>query len=98
MSLLRATALSTTIALSTATVGLVCADRLAHPAPGAAEIPAPARRAALPGPVEPAAPGTIVQGPGTPAPGPTRTPSGFDTERLNALMRGETLPAATRRR
>lgn len=93
MSILRVTALSATVALSTATVCFVCSDRLAHPAYEQAPPMATIARLA---PIEPATTGTIMQGPAIPVVVPTRTPSGFDTERLNALMRGETGPAARR--
>jgi hypothetical protein len=61
------------VLVSTATVALVSADRLAHlaPAPVTGSIPAPARAAPAPKPAVPS------------------IPNGFDTERLHALMRGD---------
>lgn len=103
MSLLRVLAFGTITGLGSLSVALVSADRLAH-----AAIPtaAPSLRAAVP-PPEPATTGsvgaaaskagTVTQGPAAPEPPKGRMVSGFDTERLNALMRGETIPPARKR-
>jgi len=95
LSILRILAFGTTVAFSTLAVCFVSADRLAHsgyrPAPPALPVIAAAPA------VEPAVTGTIVQGEPAPAP-PARAMTGFDTERLNALMRGESLPAPARKR
>lgn len=67
----------------TGVVGLVCADRLAHP------VAVPVARIAVP---EPSSTGSIVAAPKAVAalkPTVPSIPNGFDTERLNALMRGD---------
>lgn len=98
VSLSRILGLCGVIGLSTCTIVFVAADRLAQtwsapePAPVVAEAP----------PVAPAAPepettGTVTQGPAPPETKP-RAMSGFDTERLNALMRGESLPLPAKKR
>ncbi|WP_232628921.1 hypothetical protein [Methylobacterium sp. Leaf118] len=104
MSLLRVLAFGTITGLGSLSVALVSADRLAHTA---APPAAPSLRAAIPSAPEPtttgsvsAGPvkaGTVTQGPATPEPPKGRMVSGFDTERLNALMRGEAAPAARKR-
>jgi hypothetical protein len=81
------------VGLSTLVVGFVSADRLGHLAPP------PAVRAAVP---EPSATGSIaVPKPAAPAApqkvAAPKVPSGFDTERLNALMRGDPILPAGRR-
>jgi hypothetical protein len=74
----------------------VSADRIAHQAVAAAPAPTIARAApVLPDPVTT---GTVTQGPAAPESGRERMLTGFDTERLNALMRGETFPAPSRKR
>jgi hypothetical protein len=71
------------VLVSTATVALVSADRLAPDAAAAVVRPAHAAPAAPGG--EPAA----VQGAPAPKPAVPSIPNGFDTERLHALMRGD---------
>ena len=96
MRILRVFAFGTITGLGTLSVCLVTADRLAHPAVAAAAAPALVR-AAAPALPDPATTGTVTQG--APAPEPKgRMLTGFDTERLNALMRGEIAPAPARRR
>nr|WP_313900765.1 hypothetical protein [Methylobacterium sp. J-077] len=71
------------VLVSTAIVALVSADRLAHLAPSATVRAAqaePSATGSLPAPVKAA--------PALKAAAPT-IPNGFDTERLNALMRGD---------
>jgi len=96
LSILRILAFGATVALSTVTVCFVSADRLTHSGYRPASAARPPALAQAPV-AEPAATGTIVQGEAAPAP-PVRQMAGFDTERLNALMRGESLPAPARRR
>lgn len=95
MSILRVIAFGTVTALGTLSVVLVSADRLAHPAVAAVPAPAIARAAPLP---DPATTGTVTQGPDAGETIKKGMLTGFDTERLNALMRGETAPASARRR
>ncbi len=89
MRILRSLVLAGTVGLSTLVTGFVAADRLAHtrfqapPSMTIAQAPA----------TEPQTTGTVVQTAEAPAGKPVRAMGGFDTERLNALMRGETLPA-----
>lgn len=75
------------VAACSGIVGLVCADRLAHP--GALPLP----RAAVAAVPEPSATGSIPTPPkaALPKPAPPAIPNGFDTERLHALMRGDPL-------
>ncbi|MEE7446925.1 hypothetical protein MRF4_03320 [Methylobacterium radiotolerans] len=83
MRILRSLLGAVLVLVSTATVALVSADRLAHLAP------APAVRAAQ---AEPSATGSIpAPAKAAPAPKPAAPgiPNGFDTERLHALMRGD---------
>ena len=83
MRILRSLLGAVLVLVSTATVALVSADRLAHLAP------APVVRAAL---AEPSATGSIpLPAKGAPAPKPAvpSIPNGFDTERLHAQMRGD---------
>ncbi|MBB3902926.1 hypothetical protein [Methylobacterium brachythecii] len=96
MGILRPLVLAGITGVSTLVIGFVAADRLAHTrfqAPPSLTI----AQAPLP---EPATTGTIVQNAEAPETKPVRAMSGFDTERLNALMRGEMppAPAAPRRR
>ena len=93
MNPFRVIFLGGTVALSSLVVCLVCADRLAHQAAS----PPRTARVATAEPV-PAAPGTVTQGPEEAVAAPPRMADGFDTERLNALMRGETLPAPAPKR
>ncbi|GJE55904.1 MULTISPECIES: hypothetical protein [Methylobacterium] len=94
MRILRSLVLAGTVGLSTLVTGFVAADRLAHttfrapPATTVAKAPA----------TEPETTGTVVQTAEAPAAKPARAMGGFDTERLNALMRGEMPPAPTRKR
>ncbi|MCE4224840.1 hypothetical protein HCU64_13835 [Methylobacterium sp. C25] len=89
MGILRPLVLAGITGASTLVIGFVAADRLSHtrfqapPALTIAQAPVP----------EPATTGTIVQSAEAPETKPVRAMSGFDTERLNALMRGEVLPA-----
>ncbi|MDP4025078.1 hypothetical protein Q8W71_20830 [Methylobacterium sp. NEAU 140] len=72
------------VLLSTTVVVLVSADRLALTPP-----PVAVARAAVP---EPSATGSIpapVKAAPAPKPAAPSIPSGFDTERLHALMRGD---------
>ena len=88
LSILRVITLGGIIGLSTAVVCFVAADRVAHtafPVPPAMTI------ASLPLP-EPETTGTLTQEPAASDTKPARAVSGFDTERLNALMRGEMPP------
>lgn len=83
MRILRLLAAGATAAASILAIGFVSADRLAH------TVPAPVTRAA---PSEPSTTGSIPVEPKPVAalkPGPAKIPNGFDTERLNALMRGD---------
>ena len=83
MRTLRLLAVGASVAASTLVVGFVSADRLVHLAP------APAARPTQP---ELSATGSIPAEPGpvaAPKPVAQRIPNGFDTERLNALMRGD---------
>lgn len=92
LSILRTIVLGGTIGLSTVVICLVAADRVAHtsfPAPPTmtvAQVPLP----------EPETTGTVMQGAETPEPKAPPMPGGFDTERLNALMRGEMPPPPVR--
>lgn len=95
MSILRVIAFGTVTGLGTLSVVLVSADRLMHQAVAAVPMPTIARAApVLP---DPATTGTVTQGPAA-EPKKERMLSGFDTERLNALMRGEIVPAPARKR
>ena len=96
MSVLRVIAFAATIGLSALTVGFVTADRLAHsPPPARPKVPSLVLAAN-----DPSVTGAIVQGPVRPDPAAaaTRLQNGFDTERLNALMRGESLPGPAKGR
>lgn len=96
MSILRVIAFGTITGFGTLSVVLVSADRLTHRAVAAAPAPTIARAApVLP---DPATTGTVTQGPAAPDSAKERMLTGFDTERLNALMRGETFPAPARKR
>ncbi|AWN35729.1 hypothetical protein [Methylobacterium radiodurans] len=93
MRILRLLTGGCVVGLSALVVGFVSADRLSHMAPP------PAVRATVP---EPSATGSIaVPKPAEPAAAPKvaapKVPSGFDTERLNALMRGDPILPAGRR-
>ncbi|MFF8801100.1 MULTISPECIES: hypothetical protein [unclassified Methylobacterium] len=96
MSILRVIVFGTVTALGTLSVVLVSADRLTHPAVAAVPAPAPVR--AAPQRPDPVTTGTVTQGPDAGDTAKSRMLTGFDTERLNALMRGETLPAPARKR
>ncbi|MGH1589553.1 hypothetical protein ACRBEV_15810 [Methylobacterium phyllosphaerae] len=83
MRILRSLLGAVLVLVSTATVALVSADRLAHLAP------APMVRAAQ---AEPSATGSLpapVKAAPAAKPAVPSIPNGFDTERLNALMRGD---------
>ncbi|GJE29017.1 hypothetical protein [Methylobacterium organophilum] len=93
MGILRFIAFGATMGLSTLVVCFVSADRLAHsPSPAVAGAPVP-RLAQAAAPLPEA---TVTQTAEVRA--PAKAMGGFDTERLNALMRGEGLPAAGRKR
>lgn len=96
LSILRVIVFGTVTALGTLSVVLVSADRLTHPA--VAAVPAPALVRAAPQRPDPVTTGTVTQGPDAGDTAKSRMLTGFDTERLNALMRGETLPAPARKR
>ena len=83
MRILRLLAAGISAGASVLVIGFVSADRLAHTAPS------PVARVAV---SEPSATGSIPvpQKPVPPLkPAPAKIPNGFDTERLNALMRGD---------
>ncbi|GEO98121.1 hypothetical protein [Methylobacterium haplocladii] len=89
MRILRPLVLAGIVGLSSLVTGFVAVDRLAHTtfrAPPEMTI-AKART------TDPETTGTVVQTAEAPAMKPARTIGGFDTERLNALMRGEMPPA-----
>ena len=91
MRILRSLILGGITVLSTAAICFVAADRVAH-----SSFPAPPTMTiakAIPQAVEPETTGTVTQGAEIVEPKRARTLEGFDTERLNALMRGEVLPA-----
>lgn len=94
MSLSRVIAFGTITGLGSLSVVFVAADRLAHPAIAATVPPVMAR--AVPALPEPTTTGTVTQGPAVERP-KARAMTGFDTERLNALMRGETLVSSKKR-
>lgn len=95
MSILRVITFGTITGLGTLSVVLVSADRLMHQAVAAVPAPTIARAASiLPDPVTT---GTVTQGPAAETK-KERMLTGFDTERLNALMRGETPAAPARKR
>jgi len=93
VSILRVIAFGTVTGLGTLSVVLVSADRLMHQA--VAAVPAPTIARIAPVLPDPATTGTVTQGPATESK-KERMLTGFDTERLNALMRGETPPARKR--
>lgn len=92
MRILRSLVLAGTVGLSTLVTGFVAADRLAHTTFRAPPATTVAKAA------EPETTGTVVQTAEAPAAKPARAMGGFDTERLNALMRGEMPPAPARKR
>lgn len=94
MSILRVIVLGGTVALSTAAICLVSADRLDHAAADPSPAPMIARMIAP----EPAVTGTIMQQSQALEPSSAPVLKGFDTERLNALMRGEMPPPPARKR
>ena len=80
------------VGLSTLTIGFVAADRLSHLAPPpvvAKPVPEPSATGSIAVP-KPAAPVAAVKA-------PPKIPNGFDTERLNALMRGDPILPPSRR-
>ncbi|WP_375274607.1 hypothetical protein [Methylorubrum thiocyanatum] len=95
MSILRVITFATVTGLGTLSVVLVSADRLMHQA--VAAVPAPTIARAAPILPDPVTTGTVMQGPAAESK-KERMLTGFDTERLNALMRGETVPAPARKR
>jgi hypothetical protein len=81
------------VGLSTLIVGFVSVDRLIHIAPppvvrAVVAEPSATGSIALPKPAAPAEPQKVA------AP---KMPNGFDTERLNALMRGDPILPPSRR-
>ena len=96
VSLLRVIGLCGVIGASTWTIGFVAADRLAQMPRAPEPVAFVAKAAPAKAVPEPETTGTVTQGP-APADIKPRAMSGFDTERLNALMRGETLPLAKKR-
>lgn len=95
MSILRVITFGTITGLGTLSVVLVSADRLMHQA--VAAVPAPTIARAAPILPDPVTTGTVTQGPAAETK-KKRMLTGFDTERLNALMRGETPAASARKR
>lgn len=101
LSVLRVIAFATTIGLSAVAVAFVSADRLAQ----SAAVPVLIRQVAAPAPIrqtsvpvaEPTVTGTVTQDLEKPKSLPVRTPNGFDSERLNALLRDATLSSPRRR-
>lgn len=80
---LRLLAVGASVAACTLVIGFVSADRLAHSrqvSAARAAPPEPSATGSVPAETKPAA---------APTPAPPKIPSGFDTERLNALMRGD---------
>lgn len=86
MRILRPLAFGSVLSLSILAIGFTCADRLAHPVPEPIPIMARLPPRAI---IQTAA---VVTAPPPKAPIP-KAIDGFDTERLNALMRGD--PAVT---
>nr|WP_204262628.1 hypothetical protein [Methylobacterium sp. BTF04] len=94
---MRSLAIGSVFGSSLLAIGFVCVDRLTHPVP--APIPAMARAA----PYDPTATGTLAPlvdparaavasakpAPLKPEAAKPKATDGFDTERLNALMRGD---------
>ena len=102
MSVLRVFAFLATVGLSTTAVALVSADRLAQSviAPNLVRQSVavePTRRVARAPVVEPTATGTVRQDSEGPKAMPTRAPNGFDSERLNALLREASLATPRKR-
>ncbi len=90
LSIPRNITLGAVTVLSTVAVCFVVVDRVTHmafPAPHTAHI------AKAPPVIEPDTTGTVTQGADIPEGKTARGLDGFDTERLNALMRGELPPA-----
>ena len=82
---MRLIAVGSVFAFSLLTIGFTCVDRLEHP-------PAPTLPVMVQAPPrDPAATGAIVlvQASDKPVPVKPRATDGFDTERLNALLRGD---------
>ncbi|GJD56078.1 hypothetical protein [Methylobacterium dankookense] len=78
--------------LSILTIGFVAADRLSHLAPPpvvAKVMPEPSATGSIAVP-KPVAPVAAVKA-------PPKIPNGFDTERLNALMRGDPILPPSKR-
>ncbi|HEX8417741.1 MAG TPA: hypothetical protein VF641_09060 [Methylobacterium sp.] len=91
MRILRLLVVGGTLGLSVGAIAFTCADRLAHPAPD--PVPLMAR---LP-PYEPTTTGSIAKPPVAPSP-VVKAMDGFDTERLNALMRGDPIAGPARKK
>ncbi len=99
MPTLRLLAAGSVLGLSVATIGLVCTDRLDHPAPDPVPVMArfPALDPATTGAVAPAVPAVPAAKPAPAKPPAPLMTNGFDTERLNALMRGDPISGPARR-
>ncbi|GEP11493.1 hypothetical protein [Methylobacterium gnaphalii] len=98
LGILRSLVLAGIVGASTLVIGFVAADRLSH-----TRFQAPPTLTIAKAPViDPEITGTVIQTAEAPEAKPARAMSGFDTERLNALMRGEMppppAPAPSRRR
>lgn len=92
MRILRYLTGASVVGLSTLTIGFVAADRLSHlalPPVVAKPVPEPSATGSIAVP-KPAVPVAAVKA-------PPKIPNGFDTERLNALMRGDPILPPSRR-
>lgn len=92
LRILRLLVVGGTLGLSVGAIAFTCADRLAHPAPD--PVPLMAR---FP-PFEPTTTGSIAKLAIAPPPPVVKATDGFDTERLNALLRGDPIAGPTRKR
>ncbi|KQP48992.1 MULTISPECIES: hypothetical protein [unclassified Methylobacterium] len=94
MRILRSLAVCSVFGINLVAIGFVCADRLAHPP--VAPIPVMARSTQLGPSTTGAIPGSAPVASMKVAPLPKAT-DGFDTERLNALLRGDPISGPARR-
>ncbi|WP_336489958.1 hypothetical protein [Methylobacterium nigriterrae] len=96
MRILRLLAVGAVVVACTGIVGFTCADRLTHlqAAPAARIVRAPAPEPSATGSILPEA--KVAEKAAAPKPAAPKIPNGFDTERLNALMRGDPI-APTKR-